>query len=106
MKKAIVGARTVKTAHNKSYISLFINYGVSDAERLGYIDARKEGDRLFFFVTPEGERAINEAELEERLKNRASGKKNRKFARERDSVMRDMGLTKIKGAVSGSTYWE
>ena len=26
--------------------------------------------------------------------------------REKDSLMEDMGLTKVRGAVSGKTYWE
>ena len=26
--------------------------------------------------------------------------------RERDDVLRDLGLTKVRGAVSGKTYWE
>lgn len=29
-----------------------------------------------------------------------------KQRRERDEMLRDLGLTKVRGAVSGRTYWE
>jgi hypothetical protein len=37
------------------------------------------------------------------LRKRAVSNRNRT---ERDQVMRDCGLTKVKGAVTGRTYWE
>lgn len=33
----------------------------------------------------------------------AKARANRKV---RDQIMRDLGLTKVRGAVSGRTYWE
>lgn len=43
-----------------------------------------------------------------RLVHADQAKRERKNAarRERDRLMRDMGLTKVRGAVSGRTYWE
>jgi hypothetical protein len=38
-----------------------------------------------------------------RAKKNAKANNNRKF---RDDAMSSMGLTKVKGAVSGKTYWE
>ena len=32
--------------------------------------------------------------------------KKNKQRRERDQMLRDLGLTKVRGAVSGRTYWE
>lgn len=32
--------------------------------------------------------------------------RSRRTRRERDSIMRDCGLVKVRGAVSGRTYWE
>ena len=43
---------------------------------------------------------------EEKAKREARNKRARNNARERDAIMRSMGLTKVKGAVSGQTYWE
>lgn len=32
--------------------------------------------------------------------------RRRAIRRERDSVLRDLGMVKVRGAVSGRTYWE
>lgn len=40
----------------------------------------------------------------ERVK--ARNKRARKASRVRDSIMTDLGMTKVRGSVSGRTYWE
>jgi hypothetical protein len=44
--------------------------------------------------------------LNSHLKRVASQKKAGANRKERDGVMRDMGLNKVRGSVSGKTYWE
>lgn len=38
--------------------------------------------------------------------DKARKEKRNKARRERDQMMRDLGLTKVRGAVSGRVYWE
>lgn len=38
--------------------------------------------------------------------NKARNAKRAAARKERDSLMRSFGLTKVKGSVSGKTYWE
>lgn len=43
---------------------------------------------------------------EEAEKDLAKRKKRNAARKERDDVMRSLGLTKVRGEVSGRTYWE
>ena len=47
----------------------------------------------------------SEAFREESKRIAVNAKRNRQ-RRERDAVLKDLGLTKVRGAVSGRTYWE
>jgi hypothetical protein len=51
-------------------------------------------------------RAVYNVDDEANKKKEAARKKKNQARRDRDSVMRDMGLNKVKGSVSGKTYWE
>ena len=50
--------------------------------------------------------AIGLGELDEVMKAKLKRDKANKRRRERDQIMRDLGLTKVRGAVSGRVYWE
>jgi len=54
-------------------------------------------------LTSENGRFETQEEAERELAKRKRRNASRK---ERDDVMRSLGLTKVKGAVSGRTYWE
>ena len=39
-------------------------------------------------------------------RRKAAGKRARKASKARDAIMSDLGMTKVRGAVSGKTYYE
>lgn len=51
-------------------------------------------------------REINTPPATEAFKAESKRIAANKRRRERDQLMRDLGLTKVRGAVSGRTYWE
>ena len=66
------------------------------------------GDYLLTYIDGNGkrhdERFPSTAESQARARLRAICANE--VRRERDQLMRDIGLNKVKGAVSGRTYWE
>ena len=40
------------------------------------------------------------------MQEEAKRKRRNKLRRERDQAMRDMGMVKVRGPLSGRTYWE
>jgi len=56
-----------------------------------YLNTQEENERL---------------EAAQLVKKDLARRKRNSARKERDSIMRDMGLVKVRGAVSGRTYWE
>jgi len=62
---------------------------------------------LIFRPVGSQERLSPSPEQEKRVRRRfESRSRSSKQRRVRDQLMRDLGLVKVRGSVSGSTYWE
>ena len=53
-----------------------------------------------------GKPKVELTEEEIAAKKKAAAKRARQNRKVRDDLMESIGLTKVKGAVSGKTYWE
>ncbi len=74
---------------------------ISEAEQLEinkHLQDLSVPERYAFIRGWEAKRAYNT--------KRSNGRKYRANAKQKDELMKSLGLTKVKGAVSGKTYWE
>ncbi len=67
-------------------------------------ELKKEQRNMSEYIDPELNDAVNDAAKKASKAQKA--KVRRAMRKEIDAAFRDIGLTKVRGAVSGKVYWE
>lgn len=90
--------------HKRTQVDKGFFLGMVFASLQGY-KARQRGQLdMGEYIDPEFNDAVNDAAKKAAKAQKAKVRKA--MRREIDAAMRDIGLTKVRGAVSGKIYWE